>query len=161
MQIQSMMLGALDRHQAGLQLLAQMYRQKTGLPMPTILRTQRGKPYFADGAQHFSVSHTKSRVFCVLSDRPVGIDAEEMDRKVDARLAQKVLSATELEQYDRAEDKNRALLKFWVLKEALLKCSGEGLHGYPNDTAFSLCDPRLQVMDGCFVAVIEEDKNAV
>ena len=103
------------------------------------------------------MSHTKKRVFCVLSERKVGIDAEETDRVVDLRLAQKILSQPEKAQYEKESDKNRSLLRFWVLKEALVKCTGEGLRGYPNHTDFSLNDPRLQEMDGCFVAVIEED----
>lgn len=161
MQIRSMELGELDRHDAGMQLLTRMYREETGAPMPDILRTERGKPYFQDSAVHFSISHTKKRVFCVLSDTPVGIDAEETDRDIDLRLARKILSEAEWEQYEKAQDKRTALLQFWVLKEAFVKCTGEGLRGYPNHTAFSLGDPRLQVLDGCFVAVIEEDKNAV
>lgn len=161
MEIRSMMLGTLSGHEAGLRLLEQMYREKTGLPLPAIARTERGKPYFVGSSVYFSLSHTPRRVFCVLSDRPVGIDAEETDRNIDLRLAEKILSASELEQYARVEDKCQALLKFWVLKEAFVKCSGEGLRGYPNHTAFSLDDPRLQEQDGCFVAVIKEDKNAV
>ena len=161
MQVRSMELGALSGHETGLRLLEQMYRQKTGLPMPNILRTDRGKPYFAEGNMHFSISHTKRRAFCVLSDKPVGIDAEETDRQADRRLADKILSESERQQYEKAEDKRRALLQFWVLKEAFVKCTGEGLQGYPKHTDFSLDDPRLQEMDGCFVAVIEEDKNAV
>ena len=49
----------------------------------------------------------------------------------------------------------RALLTFWVLKEAQVKRTGEGLRGYPNKTDFSLDDPRVTEMDGCLVAVIE------
>lgn len=107
MRICSMELAGLDCHEAGLQLLERMYREQMGLPMPKVLRTERGKPYFAEGALHFSVSHTKKRVFCALSERPVGIDAEETDRRVDLRLAQKILSASELSQYEKAEDKNQ------------------------------------------------------
>ena len=156
MEIQSMVLGELSGHKAGLLLLEQMYRQKTGKPLPAILRSPRGKPYFADSGVHFSISHTPRRVFCALADRPVGIDAEETDRNVDLRLAEKILSPTEFAQYAQAEDKRRALLKFWVLKEAAAKCTGEGLRGYPNATDFSLNDPRLQILDDCFVAVFEE-----
>lgn len=119
--------------------------------------TERGKPYFADGSCHFSISHTKHHVFCTLSDRPVGIDAEEETRNIDLRLADKILSPQEKKQYDLAENKRLALLTFWVLKEAAAKCTGEGLRGYPNQTNFSLDDPRVVKIDGCFVAVIEED----
>ena len=57
-----------------------------------------------------------------------------------------------------AQDKHYALLKFWVLKEAAAKLSGEGLRGYPNHTDFSLEDPRVTEIDGCLVAVLEEEK---
>lgn len=134
-----------------------MYEEKYGRPMPEIAVTERGKPYFADGSCHFSISHTKHHVFCILSDCPVGIDAEETDRNIDLRLAEKILSPQEKKQYDMAEDKRLALLTFWVLKEAAAKCAGEGLRGYPNQTNFSLDDPRAVLIDGCFVAVIEEE----
>lgn len=134
-----------------------MYEEKYGRPMPEIAVTERGKPYFADGSCHFSISHTKHHVFCILSDCPVGIDAEETDRDIDLRLAEKILSPQEKKQYDMAEDKRLALLTFWVLKEAAAKCAGEGLRGYPNQTNFSLDDPRVVLIDGCFVAVIEEE----
>ena len=58
-------------------------------------------------------------------------------------------------QFDAAPDKRRALLTFWVLKEAQVKRTGDGLRGYPNGTDFALNDPRVTEMDGCLVAVIE------
>ncbi len=144
-------------HEAGLELL----KKCCGGTLPEICRTLRGKPYFQDGKVHFSISHTKSHVFCALSDRPVGVDAEALDREINLALAEKILSSAEMEQYGNAEDKRRALLTFWVLKEAAAKCSGEGLRGYPNHTAFSLDDPRVRVIDGCLVAVIEEENEHV
>ena len=143
-------------HAAGRQLLARMYTARFGKPMPEILVADRGKPYFSDGSAHFSISHTKNHVFCVLSDRPVGIDAEETDRKIDLRLAEKILSPAEKLRYDRSENKPEALLRLWVLKEAAAKLSGDGLRGYPNQTDFSPDDPRIQIIDDCFVAVIEK-----
>ena len=147
-------------HEAGRQLLSQMYRQMTGQPLPPILTGERGKPYFAEGDWHFSISHTNQHVFCVLSERPVGIDAEELTRQVKPSLAEKILSAPEYAQYARAQEKNRALLTFWVLKEAAGKATGEGIRGYPNHTDFSLEDPRVQELDGCLVAVIEGKKKS-
>jgi len=142
-------------HAAGRHLLAQMYQEITGNPMPEIAITPAGKPYFPDGSLHFSVSHTKRHVFCVLSDRPVGIDAEEMDRNIDLRLAEKILSDREKVRFSKEMDKRLTLLKFWVLKEAAAKLSGLGLQGYPNKTDFSPDDPRVTVIDGCLVAVME------
>lgn len=151
-------------HEAGRLLLARMYRARTGEEMPRIAIAPGGKPGFVEERVHFSISHTKRHVFCVLADRPVGVDAEELDRKVNPRLADKILSPRERLQYDRAADKQKALLTFWVLKEAAAKCSGEGLRGYPNGTDFSLDDPRVQEWNGCLVAVVEkteQEKNHV
>ena len=78
------------------------------------------------------------------------------DRKINLRLADKVLSPEEKAQFDAAENQKEALLKFWVLKEAAAKLTGEGLRGYPNHTNFSLEDPRVTETDGCILAVMEE-----
>ena len=143
-------------HEAGRELLAQMYEGHTGNPMPSIAIAAGGKPYFENDPVYFSITHTKRHVFCALSNKPIGIDAEETDRKINLLLAEKILSEPEKMQYDGAEDKRKALLTFWVLKEATAKCTGEGIHGYPNQTNFSLDDPRVKMMDNCIVAVIEE-----
>ena len=142
-------------HDAAWQLLETMYRQQTGKELPEVARTALGKPYFVDAPWYFSLSHTKRHAFCVLSDRTVGIDAEEMDRPIRLELAEKILSPGEKAGYDTAQDKRLALLTFWVLKEAQKKCTGQGLQPYPRDTDFSLDDPRVQETDGCLVAVVE------
>ena len=156
MRIASCEFKGITGHEAGRMLLARLYREETGEDLPPIAVTERGKPYFEDSSLHFSISHTKKHAFCVLSREKVGIDAEEKDRSIDLRLADKILSPTEKQQFDAAEDKRLALLRFWVLKEAAAKATGEGLRGYPNHTAFSLDDPRVTEIDGCLVAVVEE-----
>lgn len=154
MRIFSRALEGRTGHEAGRALLAEIYRQETGEELPEIRVTDRGKPYFPDSPWHFSISHTKRRAFCVLSRSPVGLDAEELDRDINLALAQKILSPSEKKQFDAAADKRRALLTFWVLKEATAKYTGEGLRGYPNRTDFSLDDPGVLEMDGCILAVV-------
>ena len=144
-------------HHAAWQLLRAMYRELTGREMPEAARTKLGKPYFPEDPWHFSLAHTKNHVFCVLAEKPVGIDAEEEDRQINLALADKILSPKERVRFDQAEDPRRALLKFWVLKEAQKKCTGQGLQPYPRDTDFSLDDPRVQRIGSCFVAVIENE----
>lgn len=155
MELRYAALNGMSGHEAGRLLLAQMYQEKTGHPLPQLLITPRGKPYFADGQLHFSISHTKHYAFCALSERNIGIDAEEKDRKVDLRLADKILSPKEKERFNAAADKQAALLKLWVLKEAAGKLTGSGINGYPNHTDFSPDDPRIQQIANCYVAVIE------
>lgn len=150
-----------NSHAAGRMLLQEMVESHTHASMPEISITQRGKPFFPDSNLHFSISHTKHHVFCALSDKPIGIDAEELDRDIALRLADKILSLEERIQYESAADRRLALLTFWVLKEAAAKCTGDGLRGYPNHTYFSLDDPRVTQLGGCLVAVIEEEKHAL
>ena len=153
MKVASCELNGRGGHEAGRALLEALYREATGLPLPPIVIGEWGKPYFVDSGWHFSISHTKNHAFCALARENVAIDAEELDRPINQKLAEKILSPREKAQYDVAPDKNRALLTFWVLKEAAAKLSGRGLRGYPNDTDFSLDDPRVRKMDGCLVAI--------
>lgn len=155
MKIVSCALAGRTGHEAGRALLAALYREETGHELPPIAVKAGGKPYFPGSDWHFSISHTPRHAFCALSRREIGIDAEELDRNVNLALAEKILSSGERVQFDAAPDKRRALLTFWVLKEAQVKRTGDGLRGYPNGTDFSLNDPRVTEMDGCLVAVIE------
>lgn len=155
MKIASCALAGRTGHEAGRALLAVLYREETGHELPPIAVKAGGKPYFPGSDWHFSISHTPRRAFCALSRREIGIDAEELDRNVNLALAEKILSPGERVQFDAAPDKRRALLTFWVLKEAQVKRTGDGLRGYPNGTDFSLNDPRVTETDGCLVAVIE------
>ena len=155
MRIASCELNGLSGHEAGRKLLAELYRAETGEELPPILTEERGKPYFPDSGWHFSISHTHRHAFCVLAQHPVGIDAEETDREISLKLADKILSSGEKARFDAADDKRLALLRFWVLKEAAVKLTGEGLKGYPNKSDFSLNDPRIREIDGCLVAVME------
>ena len=156
-------LNGLDSRVAGKLLLAQMYEELTGEAMPPIEKAPRGKPFFPGSDLHFSITHTKTTVFCAIADSEIGIDAEDLNRKVSPALAEKILSPHEYAQYEAVpdEEKNEALLRFWVLKEAEAKCSGLGLRGYPNHTEFDLNDPRVQKLGGCMVAVIQAEKLPV
>ncbi len=145
-------------HAAGRALLRREYEACTGRPMPEVQITERGKPYFSDGSLHFSISHTKNHVFLALSPENIAIDAEEADRRMNPRLAGKILSPGELARYRASAEPGRALLALWVLKEAAAKYTGLGLTGYPNHTDFSPEDPRVREIDGCLVAVLQEER---
>ena len=120
-------LNGRSGHEAGRELLARLYRQQTSDDLPPIQKTPRGKPYFEHSPWQFSISHTPKHVFCALAQHNIAVDAEEADRSINLRLAEKILSSGEKAQFDAAEDKRTALLTFWVLKECAAKLSGEGL----------------------------------
>ena len=76
-----------------------------------------------------SISHSGDRVLAAASRVEVGVDIELL-RPVDHdALAREVLSGEERERYAAlpAAERNDALLRAWVRKEALLKATGRGL----------------------------------
>lgn len=107
-------------HGAGRALLGRMFRAWTGEEMPEIGTGIYGKPYFLTGNLHFSISHTKHFVFCALGNAPLGVDAEERDRNIDLRLAEKILTEPEYAIFQAASDKNAALLRLWVDRKSVV-----------------------------------------
>ena len=151
-------LNGRDGHLTGRKLLEELYRQATGEDLPDIAVTPRGKPYFPDSAWHFSISHTKNHVFCALSRKNIGLDAEEKGRTVSPAMLEKFTSQEEKSRLgDAPQD---AFLRLWVLKEAQSKLTGRGMGNWLRNTDFDPFDPRIQEINGCYVAVLEEE-NAV
>ena len=139
-------------HETGRKLLAALY----GGPLPEICTTPRGKPYFAAGGQHFSISHTEDHVFCCISRHNIGIDAEEANREISPAVAHRYLSTAEYARWEASPNPREALLRLWILKEAYAKLNGRGLGNYLRETDFSPDDPRITNIDGCLVAVLTE-----
>jgi 4'-phosphopantetheinyl transferase len=128
--------------QGGLRRILSAYRNE--LPREIALqRTERGKPYVTDGPE-FNLSHTRSQIFVVVSQSPVGLDVEAADRPVRAReLAEKFFHPAEQALFATGSDEERRtlFLRMWVCKEAIVKLSGDGItHG--------LKDARLEVAGG-------------
>ena len=144
-------------HDAARELLATMYFEENRCELPSILRTEQGKPYFPDGKWHLSLSHTDDHAFCALSRRNIGIDAESMDREIDPRVGRRYLSESEQKRVENSRDKRAALLRLWVLKEAYAKLTGRGIGNWLKSTDFDPEDTRITCIDGCYVAILEEE----
>lgn len=95
-----------------------------------------------------SISHAGDLVAVAISfDGDIGIDVELLHDDVNiADLAKVVCSASEIAEIYRATDKTLAqrFYAFWVLKEACLKATGEGLTVDARQLIFSI-DAGLQV----------------
>ena len=151
-------LNGRDGHAVGRALLAKLYTQATGKELPPIAVTEYGKPYFPDGQWHFSISHTKNFAFCALSRHNIGLDAEEKGRAVSPAMLEKFTSDGEKSRL--GDDPQDAFLRLWVQKEALTKLTGRGMGNWLKDTDFDPSDPKIQEINGCYVAVLE-DTDAV
>ena len=151
-------LNGRDGHAVGRALLAKLYAQATGEELPPIAVTENGKPYFPDGQWYFSISHTKNFVFCALSRHNIGLDAEEKGRAVSPAMLEKFTSDGEKSRL--GDDPQDAFLRLWVQKEALAKLTGRGMGNWLKDTDFYPYDHKIQEINGCYVAVLE-DNDAV
>lgn len=113
-------------------LLAALLRETKGVdPPPEIARTEWGKPYFPHRPElHFSLSHSGGLALCALADTPIGADLE-LVRPRKPGLPRYVLSDREQAWY---EDRGSCWEDFyilWTLKEARVKCTGQGIFRRP------------------------------
>ena len=87
-----------------------------GMAMPEILKSPGGKPYFAGGNIHFSLSHTKTHVMAAVASSPCGCDIETV-RPVNPAVIRRMLTEREQAELYRDDD----FFKYWCLKESLYK----------------------------------------
>lgn len=97
----------------------------------TIAVGEKGKPYFLyNDTLHFSISHTNSHIAIALHDKEIGIDIENT-RKCNLNLAKRYFHQEEYNYLSSLpqEEQDEAFTKIWTLKEAYLKCTGQGIAG--------------------------------
>ena len=103
-------------HQKAYELLACAYKREFSTPtLPTIAKTEKGKPYFVDSTHHFSICHTDCLVAVVIADCPVGIDAEESSRRISDGVAKRFLH------------RDSASVNDWTKYECIAKMLGCGI----------------------------------
>jgi len=111
-------------------LLARMAAETWGLsPLPALERLPGGKPWFPSHPRaQFSLSHSGPLALCALSDGPVGADIEEVRPRRES-LPRYALSGEELAWFQSRGSRWEDFYTLWTLKEARVKCTGEGLKG--------------------------------
>ncbi|MBR5534841.1 MAG: 4'-phosphopantetheinyl transferase superfamily protein [Ruminiclostridium sp.] len=96
-------------------------------PLPELEWTEQGKPFFpALPHIQFSISHSKSLILCALSDRPVGVDIEDIRPRRDS-LPAYALTKPEFAQYQDWGGDWSAFYALWTRKEAWCKYTAQGL----------------------------------
>lgn len=92
-----------------------------------------GKPYIPELTLQFNLSHSNGLVALAVSKtQPVGVDIEKI-RSLRPGFAERWLTASELADLARAEDRAAALTLLWTAKEAAAKQSGAGLGYRPQE----------------------------
>jgi 4'-phosphopantetheinyl transferase len=135
-------------------LLKKALREEYGLTEnPLFEYGPHGKPFIVGHPEiHFSLSHCREAVACAVSDRPVGIDVESVQRYRES-LAQYTMNEQEQQQIAAAERPDVAFIRLWTMKEARLKLTGEGI---TNDLKSALLGGSWQ-----FTTVERLDRNYI
>jgi 4'-phosphopantetheinyl transferase len=129
-----------------------MLSEVAGLPTATwrYITGPFGKPAIApgcgDGGLRFNISHTRGLAACAVArEDELGLDVEATDRPAALETASRYFAADEVHAILDAEPEKRRCLffRFWTLKEAFIKATGEGLNRPLDSFAFSLDPVRV------------------
>lgn len=87
------------------------------------------KPFIqSDVPLYYNVAHAADKILIAISDKPVGVDVEYMDRKLDTTdIARTCFSPAEHAYVSKSADSITAFYQLWTRKEALLKSTGKGI----------------------------------
>lgn len=92
--------------------------------------TERGKPYVQIPGVEFNISHSGDFALIGVSRHKIGVDIE----KIKPNRNFKMLAETVLSEDERAwvfdKDTEQRFYQLWTLKEARLKCDGDGIAGH-------------------------------
>lgn len=113
---------------AGYLLLRECLQKKYGIcEAPIMEYGDYGKPRISGHENiHFNISHCRCAVICAVSDTPIGVDIESVDRYAP-RLAQYTMNNEELQLIQSAQNPATEFTRLWTMKEALLKMTGRGI----------------------------------
>lgn len=93
----------------------------------------KGKPHLQEYPHiHFSLSHCREAVGCLLSNEACGLDLEAR-RPVRESLVRYTMNEEEASLIASAEEPETAFLRLWTRKEAVLKLRGTGIQGDIKD----------------------------
>lgn len=94
---------------------------------PSFSFNEYGKPFIANHLYlQFSISHTKNAIAVALSDKPIGVDIEQIRDASDA-LVLKTMNASEQQLITESEHPDATFIALWTRKEAVLKLIGTGI----------------------------------
>ena len=123
--------------------------------LPDLSYDENGKPYFKEFPDtHFNISHCKYGVVCGISDKPIGVDIQDI-RPFNLRVAKRVCNTSELEFLINTENKEYEFIKLWTKKEAALKKSGIGISGNIKNAITSEISIKTYCYDNYIISVCE------
>lgn len=125
--------------------------EQLGDPALSLWRDERQRPHLNPPHQDYDCnwSHSGERLLVALAPRArIGVDVERLHRRPRAlQIAQRYFTAAETEWLSAHADRDRAFLRLWCAKEAVLKAHGHGLSFGLEKLRFAERDEALQLIE--------------
>lgn len=145
--------------------------QKAACPPESIVFSTHanGKPYALGLDLEFNVSHCSRWVACVVSDKPVGIDLEEIS-PIPTRLVRYVctdqeyafvLGGNEAQVVDTLTNRGAVerFFRVWTAKEAFVKYSGKGLAWNVKQIPWKASTTHCVILDECVLSICYDSED--
>lgn len=126
-----------------------------------IVKTSSGKPFFKEEKEiYFNLSHCKEGIVCALSGKPIGVDIQNYV-ECDQDLLEVVSTKEELKELENSNDSSRTFTRLWTIKEAYIKCIGEGISDNISKYNFANCKDKLFTKYGYTIKVLTFEKYSL
>ena len=131
---------------------------------------EKGKPFFPDFPDfNFSITHGGNIIavaFC--EHHEIGIDVEANDRQANLMIAERYFTPTEAKLLQKTPSQQRlhAFLRFWTIKEAYLKMTGNGLSKSLNSFEIQCHGNKIKIyenekLQNCTIFQDETDRKHI
>ena len=95
--------------------------------LPVFGSGKNGKPFLYDYEKiYFNLSHCRNSCACIISDSETAVDIADY-RKISDNTAKYFCTNEQFTDAEKSDDKAKALVRLWAMKECFSKISGDGL----------------------------------
>lgn len=117
-------------HMIGEKLLATGLYKEYGLKLAFEPRAtgEHGKPFLTLQPRiHYNITHSGKYVMCIIADQEIGIDVQVHKKVNYERMLERMVPADMIREILDSDEPEKAFFTQWVLREAYIKWTGEGL----------------------------------
>jgi len=120
----------------------------------TLLLHPNGKPFVQGSkAVYFNLTHSADVIILAVTEEgEIGVDIEQVDREFEWMRVDSVLDLSEIEWIKENELTDpfsvfQRFFQIWTLKEAYIKCTGEGMSRHLKKLNFHVLPEPIQFLD--------------
>ena len=122
--------GAHMEHMIAEKLLEIALKKEYGINLYNEPRAEgeHGKPFLTLQPRiHYNITHSGKYVMCIIADQEIGIDVQVHKKVNFERMLERMVPADMIREILDSDEPEKAFFTQWVLREAYIKWTGEGL----------------------------------